>query len=155
MRDKFAKATKTANTAKAAKTAVVAMVAVFAVCTMMMFTGCGQTSASTLEDIAAANADLTKTIKQEIVAPQGMTSDVSFSGDSFDVTFKYEDAIDDDAQDILVKAFDSNSDTIKKNFESAIENLQTQTEISGITGTIHILNSGGDEIWSHVYPEQE
>ena len=78
-------------TSPAAKTA---LVGVLIACIMFMFAGCGQGAASTLEDIASSNADLTKTIKQEIVAPKGMTSDVTFSGDSFDVTFKYDDPIE-------------------------------------------------------------
>ena len=135
----------------AAKTA---LVGVLIACIMFMFAGCGQGAASTLEDIASSNADLTKTIKQEIVAPKGMTSDVTFSGDSFDVTFKYDDPIDDDMEKILVKAYGENTEDLSKDCESAIDSLQEQTKITGITCTIHIVNSSGDETWSYTYPEQ-
>lgn len=127
---------------------------IIAVCMMLMFSGCGQSAASTLQDIASSNADLTKTIKQEIAAPDGMTSDVSFSGDSFDVTFKYDDPIDDDMEKILVKAYGENTEDLSKDCESAIDSLQEQTKITGITCTIHIVNSSGDETWSYTYPEQ-
>lgn len=127
---------------------------IIAVCMMLMFAGCGQSAASTLQDIASSNADLTKTIKQEIAAPDGMTSDVSFSGDSFDVTFKYDDPIDDDMEKILVKAYGENTEDLSKDCESAIDSLQEQTKITGITCTIHIVNSSGDETWSYTYPEQ-
>ena len=139
----------------AVKVASFAMISVIAVGMILTFSSCGAQTSSTLEDIAAANPDLTKTIKQEITAPHGMTTDVSFSGDSFDITFRYEDEMDEDDQKVLVKAFDSNVGTLQKNCESAIENLQTQTKITGITGTIHIHNSDGKEIWSHAFPEQE
>lgn len=128
--------------------------AAFAVITMMLLGGCGEEPQATLEDIASSNPELTKTIADELEAPAGMSAEVSFSGDSFDVNYRLDDPVDDDAEKILVKSYESNTDVLKESCEGAIEDLQTQTGITGITGTIHIFNASGDETWSHSFPEE-
>lgn len=135
------------------KTAAVILAAVMAGATLLLG-GCGETTAATLEDIAAANPELTKTINGEIKSPRGMSSEVEFSGDSFDITYKFEDPIDDEKEKVLVEAFEANTDSLKEGCEGAIEDLEDQTNITGITCTIHIKNSSGDEIWSHKYPDE-
>lgn len=123
---------------------------------LLAFCGCGaEPTKATLEDIASSNTEVAKTIKEEITVPEGTSAKVSFSGDSFDVTYTFEDPIEDRLEKRLVDAFDENEDSLKEGCEKAIEDLQKQTEISGITGTIHIVNSSGKEIWSVVYPEQD
>ena len=121
----------------------------------LAFAGCGDETAATLEDIASSNADLTKTIKENLTTPEGTTSDISFSGDSFDITYTYDDAVDDDARKTLIAAFDENSGQLQESCEAAISDMQKQTEISGITCTVCIKNADGDELWSCTYPEQE
>ncbi len=122
---------------------------------MLLFGGCGQQVTATLEDLAADNPDIVKTIQEQITTPEGMSSEVSFSGDSFDITFKFNDAIDDSDEKVLVEAFGKNSETLKSGFESAIAELEAQTGITGITGTVHIFNASGEETWSHEFPEKE
>lgn len=122
---------------------------------MLLLGGCGQQVTATLEDLAADNPDIVKTIQEQITTPEGMSSEVSFSGDSFDITFKFNDAIDDSDEKVLVEAFGKNSETLKSGFESAIAELETQTGITGITGTVHIFNASGEETWSHEFPEKE
>ena len=92
-----------------------------------------------------------KNIKKEIKAPKGMTKDVSFSGDSFDITFKYDDPVNDDIEAMVVKGFKANSEVLENNCRQAIGNLENQTDISGIVCRIHIFNSSGDEIWTGSY----
>ena len=46
------------------------------------------------------------------------------------------------------------SDILKNGFEKALADLETQTEITGITGTVHIFNASGDEIWTQEFPEK-
>lgn len=122
---------------------------------MLSFCGCGEQPRATLEDIASSNTELTETIKDGIVVPGGTSAKVTFSGDSFDVTYTFNDALDENLEKRLVESFNENAGTLKGSCEAAIEDLQKQTEISGITGTIHILNAGGKEIWSVTYPEKE
>ena len=122
---------------------------------MLLLGGCGQQVTATLEDLAADNPDIVKTIQEQITTPEGMSSEVSFSGDSFDITFKFNDAIDDSDEKVLVEAFGKNSETLKSGFESAIADLETETGITGITGTVHIFNASGEETWSHEFPEKE
>ena len=122
---------------------------------MLLLGGCGQQVTPTLEDIAADNPDLVTTIQKAVTTPEGMSSEVSFSGDSFDITFKFNDPIDDADEKVLVEAFGKNAETLKPGFEKAIADLETQTGITGITGTVHIVNSSGNETWTHQFPEQE
>lgn len=122
---------------------------------MLLLGGCGQQATPTLQDIATDNPDIVKTIQENIVTPEGMSSEVSFSGDSFDVTYKFSDAIDDDDEKVLVKAFGENAEILKPGFEKAIGDLETETGITGITGTVHVQNASGDETWSHQFPETE
>ena len=122
---------------------------------MLLLGGCGQQVTATLEDLAADNPDIVKTIQEQITTPEGMSSEVSFSGDSFDITFKFNDAIDDSDEKVLVEAFGKNTETLKSGFESAIADLETETGITGITGTVHIFNASGEETWSHEFPEKE
>ena len=122
---------------------------------MLLLGGCTEQVTPTLEDIAADNPEIVKTIQKELTTPDTMTSEVSFSGDSFDITYKFKDKMKDSDQKALVEAFGKNSDILKAGFEKAIAELETQTEITGITGTIHIFNASGDEIWTHRYPEKE
>ena len=84
-----------------------------------------------------------------------MSSEVTFSGDSFDITYKFNDPIDDTDEKVLVEAFGKNAETLQAGFEKAIADLETQTGITGITGTIHIFNASGEETWTHEYPEKE
>ncbi|MCQ2547359.1 MAG: DUF4854 domain-containing protein [Clostridia bacterium] len=136
------------------KRLITAVSALMIVAMMLAFGGCGEPTKATLEDIASSNTELTKTIKDGIEVPQGTSAKVSFSGDSFDVTYTFDDAMDSDLEKRLVSSFDENADTLREGCESAIDDLQKQTEISGITGTIHILNADGKEIWSVSYPKQ-
>ena len=122
---------------------------------MLLLGGCGQQSTATLQDIAADNPDIVTTIQEQITTPEGMSSEVSFSGDSFDITYKFNDAIDDDDEKALVAAFGKNAETLKPGLESAIAELETETGITGITGTVHVVNASGEETWAHEFPEQE
>ena len=122
---------------------------------MLLLCGCGQQSTATLQDIAADNPDIVTTIQEQITTPEGMSSEVSFSGDSFDITYKFNDPIDDDDEKALVAAFGKNAETLKPGFESAIAELETETGITGITGTIHVFNASGNETWTHEFPEKE
>ena len=122
---------------------------------MLLLGGCGQEITATLEDIAADNPDIVKTIQKEITTPEGMSSEVSFSGDSFDITYKFDEPIDDTDEKVLVKAFGKNSDILRSGFESAIADLEAQTGITGITGTVHVFNASGNETWTYEYPEKE
>ena len=120
----------------------------------LAFAGCGSQTQATLEDIAASNGDITKTIKEQINVPDGMTATVGFSGDSFDIIYTYDDSIDEGDAKALAAAFDSNSDELKANCEEAISTLEQQTGITGITGTILFKNANGEELWSCTCPEQ-
>ena len=131
---------------------VVTIILMMTAAMMLLLGGCGQQVTATLEDLAADNPDIVKTIQEQITTPEGMSSEVSFSGDSFDITFKFNDAIDDSDEKVLVEAFGKNSETLKSGFESAIADLETET---GITGTVHIFNASGEETWSHEFPEKE
>lgn len=122
---------------------------------MLLLGGCGQQPVPTLEDIAAGNPEIEKTINDALTTPESMTSEVSFSGDSFDITYRFKDKMDDADQKALVEAFGKNSDVLKSGFEKALADLETQTEITGITGTVHIFNASGDEIWTKEYPEKK
>ncbi len=121
---------------------------------MLLLGGCGQQAAATLEDIAADNPDIVKTIQDNITTPEGMTGEVSFSGDSFDITYKFDKPIDDADEKALVNAFGKNAEVLKPGFEKAIADLETQTSITGITGTIHVVNASGEETWNHEFPEK-
>lgn len=136
------------------KTAVI-FAACSALAVMLLLGSCGQQPVPTLEDIAADNPEIVKTIEKEITTPDAMTSEVTFSGDSFDITYRFKEPIDDSDEKVLVEAFGKNSDILNSGFEKAIADLETQTEITGITGTVHIFNASGDEIWTHEYPEKE
>lgn len=122
---------------------------------VLLLGGCAEQPTPTLEDIAADNPEVVKTIEDALTTPESMTSEVSFSGDSFDLTYRFKDKMDDADQKVLVEAFGKNSDILKSGFEKALADLETQTEITGITGTVHIFNASGDEIWTHQYPEKE
>lgn len=134
---------------------VVTIILMMTAAMMLLLGGCGQQVTATLEDLAADNPDIVKTIQEQITTPEGMSSEVSFSGDSFDITFKFNDAIDDSDEKVLVEAFGKNTETLKSGFESAIADLETETGITGITGTVHIFNASGEETWSHEFPEKE
>ena len=121
---------------------------------MLLLGGCGQQATATLEDIAADNPDIVTAIQENLTTPEAMTSEVSFSGDSFDITYKFKDPIDDADEKVLVESFSKNSDTLKEGFEKALTDLETQTGITGITGTIHIFNASGEETWTHEFPEK-
>ena len=95
-----------------------------------------------------------QTIQDEITTPEGMSAEVSFSGDSFDVTYKFDDPIDDADEKVLVNAFGKNAEVLKSGFEKALADLETQTGITGITGTVHVFNASGEETWSHEFPEK-
>ena len=122
---------------------------------MLLLGGCGQQVTATLEDLAADNPEMVKALQEAVVTPEGMSSEVTFSGDSFDITYKFDDPIDDADEKVLVEAFGKNSETLHAGFEKAIADLVTQTGITGITGTIHIFNASGEETWTHDYPEKE
>ena len=122
---------------------------------MLLLGGCGEQATPTLQDIAADNPDIVKTIQKNIVTPEGMSSEVSFSGDSFDITYKFNDGIDDTDEKVLVEAFGKNAEVLKPGFEKALADLETQTGITGITGTIHVVNASGNGTWSHAFPEKE
>ena len=121
---------------------------------MLLLGGCGQQATATLEDIAADNPDIVTAIQENLTTPEAMTSEVSFSGDSFDITYKFKDPIDDADEKVLVESFSKNSDTLKEGFEKALTDLETQTGITGITGTIHIFNASGEETCTHEFPEK-
>ena len=121
---------------------------------VLLLGGCAEQPTPTLEDIAADNPEIVKTIDDALSTPESMTSEVSFSGDSFDITYKFKDKMDDADQKVLVEAFGKNSNILKSGFEKALADLETQTEITGITGTVHIFNASGDEIWTQEFPEK-
>ena len=121
---------------------------------VLLLGGCAEQPTPTLEDIAAGNPEIVKTIDDALTTPEGMTSEVSFSGDSFDITYKFKDKMDDADQKVLVEAFGKNSNILKSGFEKALAGLETQTEITGINGTVHIFNASGDEIWTKEFPEK-
>jgi len=121
---------------------------------LLLLGGCAEQPAPTLEDIAADNPEIVKTIDEALTTPEGMTSEVSFSGDSFDITYRFKDKMDDADQKVLVEAFGKNSDILKSGFEKALADLEAQTEITGINGTVHIFNASGDEIWTREFPEK-
>lgn len=121
---------------------------------MLLLGGCAEQPTPTLEDIAADNPEIVKTIEDALTTPESMTSEVSFSGDSFDITYKFKEKMDDADQKVLVEAFGKNSEILKSGFEKALADLETQTGITGITGTVHIFNASGDEIWTQEYPEK-
>ena len=122
---------------------------------MLLLGGCGQQAAATLEDIAAGNPDVVKSIQKNITTPEGMSSEVSFSGDSFDITYKFDEPIDDSDEKVLVEAFGKNAEVLEPGFEKALADLETQTGITGITGTVHVFNASGEETWTHEFPEKE
>ena len=122
---------------------------------MLLLGGCGQQAKATLQDIAADNPDIVTAIQENIVTPEGMSSEVSFSGDSFDVTYKFNDSINDDDEKVLVEAFGKNAEILKPGFEKSLADLETETGITGITGTVHVFNASGEETWSHQFPETE
>ena len=130
------------------------IIVISAAAVMLLLGGCGQQVTPTLEDIAADNPDIVKTIQEDITTPEGMSSEVSFSGDSFDITYKFNDAIDDADEKVLVNAFGKNAEVLKPGFEKALADLETQTGITGITGTVHVFNASGEETWSHEFPEK-
>ena len=134
---------------------LVTIIVITAAAVMLLLGGCGQEITATLEDIAADNPDIVKTIQKEITTPEGMSSEVSFSGDSFDITYKFDEPIDDTDEKVLVKAFGKNSDILRSGFESAIADLEAQTGITGITGTVHVFNASGNETWTYEFPEKE
>lgn len=131
------------------------LIAVLLSSVLALFSGCGQQITPTLEDIVASDSSLAKAINDEIEKPKGMKADVTFSGDTFDVVYTFDEKHDTDEQKALVKAFDSNAEGLNQKWEAAIDNLETQTDISGIIGTISIKNAAGDEIWTKSYPEEE
>ena len=122
---------------------------------MLLLGGCGDQATATLEDIAADNPDIVKSIQENITTPEGMSSEVSFSGDSFDITYKFDEPIDDSDEKVLVEAFGKNAEILKLGFEKALADLETQTGITGITGTVHVFNASGEETWTHQFPEKE
>ena len=130
------------------------IIVISAAAVMLLLGGCGQQAAATLEDIAADNPDIVKTIQDDITTPEGMTGEVSFSGDSFDITYKFDKPIDDADEKALINAFGKNAEILKPGFEKALTDLETQTGITGITGTIHVVNASGEETWSHEFPEK-
>lgn len=131
------------------------LIAVLLSSVLALFSGCGQQITPTLEDIVASDSSLAKAINDEIEKPKGMKADVTFSGDTFDVVYTFDEKHDTDEQKALVKAFDSNAEGLNQKWEAAIDNLETQTDISGIIGTISIKNAAGDEIWTKSYPAEE
>lgn len=134
--------------------ALTIIIAVSVAAVMLLLGGCGQQPVPTLEDIASDNPDVVKTIEENLTTPEAMTSEVTFSGDSFDITYKFKEPIDDSDEKVLVEAFGKNSGTLKAGFEKAITDLENQTGITGITGTLHIVNASGDETWTYQYPEK-
>lgn len=136
------------------KKILVTAILILTMLTATLLSGCGQQSSATLEDLAASDSNIEQTINKEIIKPEGMNVEVIFSGDSFDIVYAFVDKRDDSDEKILVKAFDSNSDELKKIWEKAISDLESQTEITGIVGTIIIKNASGDEIWTRIYPEE-
>ena len=132
----------------------IAIIVMTAAAMLVLLGGCGEQTAATLEDIAADNPDIVKTIQEEITTPDGMSSEVSFSGDSFDITYKFDKPIDDADEKALINAFGKNAEILKPGFEKALTDLETQTGITGITGTIHVVNASGEETWSHEFPEK-
>lgn len=137
------------------KKAIITLLTAAVLLAALLLGGCGEQTILTLEDIAAANPDIGKTIKEELIVPKEMSAEVAFSGDSFDITYKFKDPINDNSEKIMIEAFDKNAKAMEKSCDEAIENIQKQTDITGITCTIHIVNSSGKETWNHVYPEQE
>ena len=133
---------------------IVTIVVITAAAMLILLGGCGQQVTPTLEDIASDNPDIVKTIQEEITTPEGMSSEVSFSGDSFDITYKFDDPIDDNDEKVLVKAFGKNAEVLQPGFEKALADLESQTGITGITGTVHVVNASGNETWSHEFPEK-
>ncbi len=130
------------------------IIVISAAAVMLLLGGCGEQATPTLEDIAADNPDIVKTIQENITTPEGMSSEVSFSGDSFDITYKFDKPIDDADEKVLVNAFGKNAEVLKSGFEKALADLETQTGITGITGTVHVFNASGEETWSHEFPEK-
>ena len=134
---------------------IVTIVVITAAAMLILLGGCGQQVTPTLEDIASDNPDIVKTIQEEITTPEGMSSEVSFSGDSFDITYKFNDGIDDSDETVLVEAFGKNAEILKPGIENAIADLESETGITGITGTVHVFNASGEETWTHEFPEKE
>ena len=132
----------------------VSLLVITAAAMLLLLGGCGQQVTATLEDIAADNPDIVNSIQENITTPEAMTSEVSFSGDSFDITYRFKDPIDDSDENALVEAFGKNAEMLKPGFENAIADLETQTGITGITGTIHVFNASGEETWTHEFPEK-
>ena len=126
---------------------------IMAVSVSLLFGGCGSKVAATLEDLAAADSELTAAIEEKLTTPAGTESGIAFSGDSFDITYK--DQLEEDAVKKLKSAFDKNSDSLTKNCNKAISDMETQTGISGITGSVIVLNADGSEIWKLEIPVEE
>lgn len=117
--------------------------------------GCSNQPTATLEDLAESDSNIAKTINDEIETPKGMKVSVEFSGDSFDIIYTYKDKRSKADNDRLVKAFESNTDELKEGWEEAISNLETQTDITGIVGTIIIRNSNEEDLWTYSFPERQ
>lgn len=125
------------------------------VSTALISGGCGSKVAATLEDLAAADPELAGAIEEKLTTPAGTESGVVFSGDSFDIVYTYKDQVDEDAVKMLKSSFDKNAGSLTKNCNNAISDMENQTGISGITGTIIVRNADESEIWSLTLPVDE
>lgn len=128
---------------------------IMAVSVSLLFGGCGSKVAATLEDLAAADSELTAAIEEKLTTPAGTESGIAFSGDSFDITYTYKDQLEESAAKKLKAAFEKNSGSLAENCNKAISDMETQTGISGITGSIIVLNADGSEIWKLEIPVEE
>ena len=53
---------------------VVTIILMMTAAMMLLLGGCGQQVTATLEDLAADNPDIVKTIQEQITTPEGMSS---------------------------------------------------------------------------------
>ena len=133
---------------------IVTIISVLTLSVMVLLGGCGEQTVSTLEDIAAGNPEIMQSIQEGIETPEGMSAEVTFSGDSFDINLKLSEEMSDDEQNAMITGFNSSAEGFAGTCKTAISSIEEQTEITGVICRINIINSVGDKIWSRTYDSE-
>lgn len=109
---------------------------------MLTFASCG--APKTLE--AYVNEDQeTKEQIEQVGAAQGL--DVEIKENNITYTYKYTQTFTADQLTVMKTSLQQAMDSIESSFESIISQLETATEISGITISVIYLNGDGAEIY--------
>ncbi len=130
----------------------ITVAAIMMVAMSLAFAGCGSEPAN-LQEYMESNSDLQEELAESVegLEDDSMAVKVYYEGNCMAISLKYKDTYTAEQIEIMKPSFEGFSDYFQSLADELIVEIEKETELTGVSVKIEVINGDGEEIWAEEY----